>query len=61
MSVIDQLAKPAVNSYLCNKYNLTLQEICILISDHFAKKIKVMLLHCNTTTTIEIIPITKIN
>jgi hypothetical protein len=39
-AVIDQLTRPAVSSYLCNKYNLTLQEICLLISDQFAKKNK---------------------
>ena len=38
--VIEQLSKPVINNYLCNKYDLTSDELLTCISDHFDKIIK---------------------
>ena len=35
--VIQQVAKPAINNYLCNKYNLSSDEILTRLSNHFYK------------------------
>ena len=39
-SIIEQIAKPAINTYRCSKYNLTYDELLTCISDHFSKKKK---------------------
>ena len=44
MSVIQHLSKPSINYYLCNKYDLTNNEILGCVSEYFTKKIK-----CNNT------------
>ena len=44
-SVIELIATPAINSYFCNKYNLTYEELLRRVSNYFTKKTKVMKLH----------------
>jgi len=39
-SVIDQVSKPIINTYLCNKYNLTSEELLACISGYFERKNK---------------------
>ena len=39
-SIIDEIAKPAINSYLCNKYNLTYEELLHRVSSYFTEKNK---------------------
>ena len=42
-SIIDEIAKPAINSYLCGKYNLTSDELLQKVLDNFTNKISIML------------------
>ena len=37
-SIIDEIAKPTINSYLCGKYNLTSDELLQNVSDYFTKE-----------------------
>lgn len=37
-SVINQITKPVINEYLCEKYNLTCKELLEYVSSYFAKK-----------------------
>ena len=38
--VIDQISKPYINEYLCEKYNLTCKELLECVSSYFEKKHK---------------------
>ena len=40
-SVIEQIAKPTINIYLCEKYGLSYDELLHHVSDNLANKIKV--------------------
>ena len=59
--VIDQISKPYINEYLCEKYNLIYKNLLEYVSNYFEKQIKTILLHCNTITITKIVQITKIN
>ena len=43
--LIELITKPAINIYLCNKYDFTSEELLHRVSNYFTKKIRLMQLH----------------